>query len=296
MIEKKCSGETSTNDDTLSLNLERFDFSFRNISPFNKTIKPRLSSYPNTVSSYLPTQNSLTTNQSRWNTRVALPDQSHLTTREMDTGRSPRISHVPTRSPLPGQYDLNEDVILAGSEKRSFYPYNPKPPTSCWSDFRSRHLNLMQEKNRIHRHHNTTTTSDDTTSPSSSISEGESSMGETELMIHAQNPVTRQNNRTSVTKPLKPPRLAPTRIHIGSLETIESSVLTDHSKSSSPKSSSNGMTPAPPPPPMPPMKSFANTSRHVGHITGITETLQNRMANAALSAASEARARKISKL
>ena len=263
-----------------------FNFSFQNIIP-------KSSSYPNTVSSYVPTHNSLIASSSRWNTRVALPDQENLATRDMNTGRSPNISSLPSVSPRQVTPDLHDDIILAGGAKRSFYSPNPKPPTSSWSDFRNRHMYQMQQKTRIQRNNNFgLTTSDETTSPSSSTSEGEGSIAETELMIHHDSFGENSNLANNARKPQKPPRL--TRADVGHLQpTFESF---NPSKSHSSKSSSSEITPAPPPPPMPPIKVFTKNTRHTGHFTGITETLQNRMANAAVSAASEARARKVSKL
>ena len=211
----------------------------------------------------------------------------------MNTGRSPPISTLPSISPIQSAHDIHhEDLILAGGAKRSFYSQNPKPPTASWSDFRNRHLYQMQEKARIERTFVTTTT-DDTTSPSSSTSEGEGSIAETDLMVHNRNPSERRKSIGHAVRPPKPPRITPSIMDISNLATIEAS---DLSRSSSSKYSSGITTPAPPPPPMPPMTSFAKNSRHLGHVTGITETLQNRMANAAVSAASEARARKTSKL
>ena len=273
-----------------------FDFSFRNTVP-----RPSSSSYPNTVSSYVPTHNSLIRNSSRWNTRVALPDQENLATRDMNTGRSPTISAFPSLSPLTVASDLREDLILAGGAKRSFYLPHPKPPTASWSDFRNRHLYQMQQKPRIiPRNHFGLTTSDETTSPSSSTSDGEGSIAETELMIHQNESPERRFFANSSAKPPKPPRAPPTRNDNNTTTNNDSS---ENSKAHSSKYSSKEIinsrkssTPAPPPPPMPPIKSFSKNTRHLGHVTGITETLQNRMANAAVVAASEARARKVSKL
>jgi len=153
----------------------------------------------------------------------------------------------------------------------------------------------MQQKTRIQRNNNFgLTTSDETTSPSSSTSEGEGSLAETELMIHHDSVVENRNIANNAMKPQKPPRLIHYRTDMGNLKT--SFETFDPSKSYSSKSSSSEIIPAPPPPPMPPIKVFAKNARHSGHVTGITETLQNRMANAAVSAASEARARKVSKL
>jgi hypothetical protein len=213
----------------------------------------------------------------------------------MNTGISPNISALPSVSPRPVIPHLHDDIILAGGAKRSFYSPNPKPPTSNWSDFRNRHLYQMQQKTRIQRNNNFgLTTSDETTSPSSSTSEGEGSIAETELMIHHDSVVENRHIANNPMKPQKPPRLTHYRNDMGNSRTTFETF--DPSKSYSSKSSSSEIIPAPPPPPMPPIKVFIKNTRHTGHLTGITETLQNRMANAAVSAASEARARKVSKL
>ena len=213
----------------------------------------------------------------------------------MNTGRSPIISALPTSVSKRVTPDLHEDIILAGGTKRTFYSPNPKPPTASWLDFRNRHLYQMQQKTRIQRNNFGMTTSDETTSPSSSTSEGEGSIAETELMIHQDTNSEDRNITRKGLKPPKPPRLIQSRADVGHLPTNFKGP-TDNLRISSSKSSSGEITPAPPPPPMPPMQSFSRNTRHLGHVTGITETLQNRMANAAVSAASEARARKVSRL
>ena len=154
--------------------------------------------------------------------------------------------------------------------------------------------------------HLVTTTSDEITTPSSptsSSSEGEQSVAETELMMQTVNDSLTNWQRSAVVqltvngmavKPKKPPRhQSVTSAHVVDKPLMDDQVLS--SKPSSSKSSSVGMVPAPPPPPMPPIQAANKVQRHVGHVTGITETLQNRMANAAVSAASEAIARRIAK-
>lgn len=279
----------------VEVDFNKFDFSFRDITPKSPSCQ-----YPNTVSSYIPTHNSLTTSSSRWNTRVALPDQSHLATRDMNTGKSPIISNLPSLNPLQTTPQLHEDVILAGGANRNHYITNQRPPTASWSSFRNRHMYQMQQQKTRGHNNWATTTSDEMTPPSSpalSSSEGEESAADTELMIHPLQQHSAGETRYSknkAIKPQKPPRtVSSSRLDVGNLITIETS---ECSKSGCSKSSSCGMTPAPPPPPMPPIKSFTKNTRHLGHVTGITETLQNRMASAAVSAASEARARKVSKL
>ena len=217
-------------------------------------------------------------------------------------GRSPPVSAFPSLSPLTVASDLREDLILAGGAKRSFYLPHPKPPTASWSDFRNRHLYQMQQKPRIiQRNPFGLTTSDETTSPSSSTSEGEGSIAETELMIHQHDAPDNRIFLSNKNKPPKPPRMPTTRNDQHTTTTNNDS--SENSKAQSSRYSSREVinsrkssTPAPPPPPMPPIQSFAKNTRHLGHVTGITETLQNRMANAAVVAASEARARKVSKL
>ena len=220
----------------------------------------------------------------------------------MNMGRSPPVSAFPSLSPLTVASDLREDLILAGGAKRSFYLPHPKPPTASWSDFRNRHLYQMQQKPRIiQRNAFGLTTSDETTSPSSSTSEGEGSIAETELMIHQHDAPDNRIFLSNKNKPPKPPRMPTTRNDQHTTTTNNDS--SENSKAQSSRYSSKEVinsrkssTPAPPPPPMPPIQSFAKNTRHLGHVTGITETLQNRMANAAVVAASEARARKVSKL
>ena len=103
--------------------------------------------YPNNVSSYNLTHFP-STNVSRWNARIALPDQTRLARRDIITsGQSHLISTSPSNSPIQMSPQPEDDVILAGGTNRNHYINNQRQQQGSWSSFRTRHMHQIHTIN-----------------------------------------------------------------------------------------------------------------------------------------------------